>query len=84
LANALDILYDGCTSSANVPINITDCYALQLSVERAKNLWAGDHAECGDGEGSRILCAGAGALGVATDRKTTYNMEVAFGPSGPR
>ncbi|KAJ6584698.1 hypothetical protein B0H19DRAFT_1106131 [Mycena capillaripes] len=32
------ILYDGCSDSAAHPINITECYALQLSADPTKNL----------------------------------------------
>ncbi|KAJ7645596.1 hypothetical protein DFH06DRAFT_1283311 [Mycena polygramma] len=32
------VLYDGCTDSAAHPIDITDCYALQLSADATKNL----------------------------------------------
>ncbi|KAJ7429076.1 hypothetical protein FB451DRAFT_759448 [Mycena latifolia] len=32
------VLYDGCNDSAEYPINITDCYALQLSSDPTKNL----------------------------------------------
>ncbi|KAJ7505535.1 hypothetical protein B0H11DRAFT_1708963 [Mycena galericulata] len=51
------VLYDGCNNSAEYPINITDCYALQLSSDPTENL----ESDTSDSPRQRIEFLTAGA-----------------------